>query len=233
MGKYRSKRLYVKLTNSVLFQRHENVPQPSSSPTFPAVRRPTRRKGAVLGQKVLAQVREDIRITTFPSHIKRTPENLGRTDHGKLTAEEWFSTCWYSLVITLPQIWSAPIFDGNEEERARRVDMLHHFSYLVRFTKLALGYVITPQDIKDYKSLVLSYLSGLSTLYDWVKFKPQHHLLLHIPDFTFDLGPSFSWSAWYTEYMNGLIQDIPINSKFGEFTVAHSVNIPLILISIE
>ncbi|KAG8941302.1 hypothetical protein FRC04_004621 [Tulasnella sp. 424] len=211
-GKDRKEDLVVKL----LKWRHENVPHPSSSPSFPAVCHPTRRTGAVLGQNVLAQVRNDIRNTTFPSHIRRTPENLGRADHGKLTAEEWFSTCWYSLAITLPRIWSAPTFNGNEEEQLRRVKMLRHFSYLVGFTKLALGYVITPQDIKDYKSLVMSYLSGLSTLYDWVKFKPQHHLLLHIPDFAFDLGPTFSWSAWYTELMNGLIQDIPTNSKFGE-----------------
>lgn len=194
-------------------QRAEVAPLHIVRPVLELVREATIRKGRVLGKKTIKAVKEDVERTTFPSHVKPTPKNLGTIGHGKLSAKEWLSTCTISLAITLPRIWTTEDFEPTT--KLRYFDMLKNFAALVALVNIASRYSISHQDTLDIEAWTFTYVGGLPRLFPAFKIHPYHHIVLHLGEVLRDFGPGYSWAAWAFEYLNGLALQIPSNWKFG------------------
>lgn len=181
------------------------------APVLDYIRPISIRSGAVLGTKTLAEIRADVENTTFPSHVKPTPKNLGQTSHGQLSAKEWITTCTISLAITLPRLWL-----HQREVDPRLQDMLEHFAQLVALVKITSRYSVTQEHTHDADEFAMRYLQDIPRLYPATSIHPTHHLICHVGQILRDIGPGFSWSAWAFEFLNGLAQHIPTNWKIGE-----------------
>lgn len=168
-----------------------------------------------MGKSTLAAVKADVEQTTFPSHVKPTPKNLGQISHGKLSAKEWISACTISLAITLPRVWSQEGIEPTTQQRY--LDMLKNFAALVALVNIASQYSITHQDTLNIEAWTATYVGGLIRLFPAFKIHPYHHIVLHLGEMLRDFGPGFSWAAWAFEYLNGLALQIPNNWKFGGF----------------
>ena len=167
----------------------------------------------MLGTDTLKAIREDMERLSLPSWFPPAPSHPGEVKWGKFKAAEWKSFCTVNLPITLTRLWgSLPMTD-------RRYLMLQNFLQLVAAIKLANGRTITIDQIDQYERHMRKYLTGLVELYPWISITPYQHMALHFPSHLRRFGPTHSWRCFAFERYNGLIQNIPTNSRFGEMEI--------------
>ncbi|EUC67074.1 transposase family Tnp2 protein [Rhizoctonia solani AG-3 Rhs1AP] len=165
---------------------------------------------AILGKEVIAEIKQEMRMTNLPGWIKKPPVNFATTEHGRIGAEEYKSLAMVSLPITLIRLWGHP---GVRLELRRRLDHFLHLSLAVRI----LAYQsITPHDIQLFTFHYQEYLNGLKSLYPSCSITPVQHLGMHIPHFLEALGPSTRYSENIAEMFIGILQKLPTNFKMGE-----------------
>jgi len=94
---------------------------------------------------------------------------------------------------------------------------------LDNFLQLAAAMILATRDsmsearILAYEKHMLAYLEGIKDLYPNISIVPNHHLALHLPEFLRSMGPWRNFEAGPYEMYNGMLQDAPHNSRFGEF----------------
>ena len=163
----------------------------------------------VLGKETLKEIWKDNSDVSLPSWIGRVPSRIGDAKVGKLSADQYRTTCTINLVVTLVRLWT-------EDGRQRYRDMLDNFMDLVTAINLAHMRVLTPRTIKLYEEVMLKYLRGLRRLYPSVSLTPSQHLSLHLGQVMRRFGPVHAWRCFPFERYNGLLQNIPTNCKFGK-----------------
>ncbi|KAI0082155.1 hypothetical protein K474DRAFT_1586297, partial [Panus rudis PR-1116 ss-1] len=154
------------------------------------------------------EVWRDADATLLPSWIGRLPTNVGSSQHGKLSADQYRSLCTIYLVKTLTRLW------GSEQHRNH--PMLVNYLSLVTAINLAHKRCLSRADIKQYRMHMHHYLRGIRTLYPYADITPNQHLSLHLADVLERFGPVHAWRCFPFERYNGMLQDIPTNNKFGE-----------------
>ncbi|THH31573.1 hypothetical protein EUX98_g2602 [Antrodiella citrinella] len=167
--------------------------------------------GVVLGRKTLGAIQSDMERTITPSWVSPAPGNLGAASRGKLSADEWRTSCTINFPITLIRLW------GGSDATERHRSMLRNFMDLVTAIEIGGMLVMSEELIAQYNLSLTRYLRSARTLYKEAVFKPNHHLALHIglqilPFY----GPLHSVRAFHTERMNYKLQQEKTNRKFGE-----------------
>ncbi|KAF7342502.1 hypothetical protein MVEN_01840000 [Mycena venus] len=176
---------------------------------------PKRRTTVLLGPKILQEVRSDMERRSMPSNVGRAPTHPGEAAWGKFTADQWKTFCIYHLPFTLSRLWG-PYKDSKDAEHRRKYEMLQNFLHLVSAVKSATLPTVTPATIRAYEKEILSYLSGLLTLYPGAQIESYQHLAMHFGDLLKRWGPTHSWRCFAFERYNGLLQKINTSKKFGE-----------------
>ncbi|RDX39689.1 hypothetical protein OH76DRAFT_1367271 [Lentinus brumalis] len=153
----------------------------------------------------------------LPSWVNPAPKGFGTTEFGKLSADQWHTTCTIVLPVALIWAWG--------EGEPRRQAMLANFLDLVSAVVLAGLLELSEANVKRYDMFMRRYLEGLKTLYKEGVIKPNHHYALHLPDFMRLFAAVHSWRAFGFERLNYNLQGTNTNLKFGEmeatFTKAH------------
>lgn len=143
----------------------------------------------------------------LPSWINPVPRGFGTSEHGKLSADQWHTTCTVLLPVALTVLW------GNETGRQR--DMLNNFMDLATAVVLAGMWRISSTHIALFEQYLRRYLNNLKDLYKEAKVIPNHHLALHLPIFMRLFGPVQSWRAFVFERFNYILQNTNTNLNFG------------------
>ncbi|RDX40373.1 hypothetical protein OH76DRAFT_1298403, partial [Lentinus brumalis] len=162
---------------------------------------------AILGRKTLRHIQEQLPLTELPSWVDRVPTNVGSTERGKLSADQWHILCVINLPIILINYWHSK----SELHRER----LKNYMYLV--TEVVVGSLLemTEEAVHLYEDAAMKYLQTAKEVYD-MKLTPNHHNSLHIPYFLRLFGPLHSVRTFFSERTNYRLQSQDTNMKFGE-----------------
>jgi hypothetical protein len=163
----------------------------------------------VLGSDTLREFWFDMSKTVLPSWVSPGPRELGSARAGKLSADQWRSTCTIHLVVTLVRLW------GNKPKSDRFHLMLQNFLQLVSATKLATMRSVSESQIVDFESTMHQYLLGLRELFPRISISPNQHLSMHLGKILRDFGPAHAWGTWSLERCNHKFQEINTNKRFG------------------
>lgn len=151
--------------------------------------------------------------TILPSNVTPVPKTIGSTRHGKLSADQWRTTCTIHLVYTLNRLW------GNEPaEDSRHQAMLANFMDLVTATKLASMRTMSEERASLFRSHMIRYLRSLLDLYPGTTLSPNQHLSVHLYELFLHWGPTHAWRCFAFERCNFRLQRIPTNMRLGVST---------------
>ena len=186
------------------------------------LRGPKMQKKVVIGYEVLRSIWKVTERMSLPSWIGRPPAMLGSSQHGKLSADQWRTTCTTTLVSSLGRLW------GSSDATDRQRQMLSNYFNLVSAIKLAHLRTLNPFIIHNYHHLMKRYLTELQVLYPEVGLTISQHLSLHVTALLKDWGPVHSWRCFPFERYIGMLQKIKTNDKFG----THACSFPAFLLLI-
>jgi hypothetical protein len=147
---------------------------------------------------------------TLPSWMKRVPEDLGSSRHGKLHADEWRTVGTVVMVVSLVRQW------GNNEEDSRTVQMLTNYIDLIIAMRRTTKRKISQHNIDDAHKHRIAYLKNSLSLYPSHGLNPVQHLGIHYPTIFSRFGPTHAWRTNAYERYNHLLQRINTNSKAGK-----------------
>lgn len=174
-------------------------------------------KSVILGVNILSEVRKDMDRRKMPNYIGRAPTRPGDAGGRKFTADQWKSFCILHLPYTLTRLWG-PYRHSTDAAEQRKYEALQNFLHLVSAVKLATARVVTTDMITRYEEEYTTYLRGLLQLYPGTRIESYQHLMIHFGTFLKRWGPTQAWRCFAFERYNGLIQRIPTNGKFGEYS---------------
>lgn len=157
----------------------------------------------------MAEVHQDMKMTTMPSWINRAPKNLGTSSHGKLSADHWRTACTINLVITLIRLW------GKDSSTDEEKDLLNNFIDVVTVIRWATARCTSEKHVSIVEVHIRRYLDGLVRLFSSAALLPNHHFLLHLPECIRAFGPVHGFWSYPFERFNGIIQRYNTNNKRG------------------
>lgn len=165
-------------------------------------------RDAVLGRKTLKHIQESIPLTELPSWVSPVPTNIGTTQRGKLSADQWHIFCVVYLPIILIQLWH-----GQSDKLQAMLD-----NYMDLVTEVVIGGLLEMSEaaIELYEKVSVRYLENVQKLYNW-KLVPNQHNSVHIAFFLRHFGPLHSIRTFFSERKNYSIQTQNTNRKFGKF----------------
>jgi hypothetical protein len=163
----------------------------------------------VLGRSRLQEIWDDMEKTILPSWCSPAPPRIGDKGQGKISADGWRVFCTVHVIVTLGRLWGSLPPDSRENQ------LFRNFCDLVAATKLASGRSITDVDAKEFRNLMLRYLSGLNQLFPMYQLIPYHHISLHLTELLSRFGPTTAWRCWVFERYNHMFQEIETNGRFG------------------
>ncbi|RPD57158.1 hypothetical protein L227DRAFT_479728, partial [Lentinus tigrinus ALCF2SS1-6] len=154
----------------------------------------------------LQEIHEQLPLTELPSWINPVPHNVGTTERGKLSADQWHILCVVNLPIILIRLWAPKggIFKA----------WLDNFMDLVIAVVIGGLLEMTEEAVIEYEKAAKSYLVTARELYD-ITLTPNQHNSLHIPFFLRLFGPLHAIRTFFSERNNYNIQGIQTNQKFG------------------
>jgi hypothetical protein len=109
-------------------------------------------------------------------------------------------------------------WQGNEEDaegRSRR-KLLDLTMCVVQATWLLCRRSTCKERRESYLKYVCTYLQNLPSVAGQSTFKPNHHFALHLYEFLGLWGPVYGWWCFPFERINGTLQRISTNNKYGE-----------------
>lgn len=166
-----------------------------------------------------------------PSWLTSVPAQLGSASHGKLKADQWRVLGTVFLPLSLIQLWQVVDTSNSNARAIRCARILDVTLSLLSAVAIALSHTTSYSHADAMQQHLLDYLHGLKELFPSYKFRPNHHMALHLPEYIKLYGPVHSWWAFPHERVIGMLQHISTNYKTGmcdSFSVL-SVIVQLIL----
>lgn len=166
---------------------------------------------------VLHHVREVIMKTTTPSWLNSVPSyNFGDKSAGTLKADEWRTIATVYLPLALVPLWG----EGSSHPSAAKAQaaraILDHTMILFSAVRIVCLRTMTQARMDTYRDYMLQYIDQLRVLHPQTKYKPSHHMAVHLHDFLGLFGPVHFWWCFPFERVIGLLQRQPKNHIFGE-----------------
>ena len=136
-----------------------------------------RTKTRVLGRSRLQAIWDDMERTTLPSWCSPAPPQIGDKGQGKISADAWCVFCTVHLIMTLGHLWGCQPAGCHENK------LFVNFCDLIAATKIASGRSISIAHTKDFRDLMVKYLSGLDNLFPMYQLIPYHHIVIHLREY--------------------------------------------------
>ena len=171
--------------------------------------------GYVLKPEEVQAIWDDISSVIRPSWLTSVPAQLGSASHGKLKVDQWRVLGTTFLPLSLIHLWQASDAENNDERATRCARILDVTLSLLSAVAIALSHTTTHSHADVMQQHLLDYLQGLKELFPDYKFRPNHHMALHLPEYIKLFGPVHSWWAFPFERVIGMLQRISTNYKPG------------------
>ncbi len=171
------------------------------------------RKGSFLTLKDVDEIRSDIERMSTPSWLTSVPHNLGEASHGKLKSDQWRALGTTYLPISLIRMWST--LDDDSERSSQCKKLLSATLSLVSAVTIASSRTTSHDKANEYLRYMQSYLKELREIFPTYKFRPNHHMALHLAEYLRLYGPVHSWWTFPFERLIGLLQRLPTNNQDG------------------
>ncbi|KAK3922756.1 UDP-N-acetylmuramoyl-L-alanyl-D-glutamate--2,6-diaminopimelate ligase [Frankliniella fusca] len=142
-----------------------------------------------------------------PAHIMRMPRSHQEKAFWKMS--EWLHWLTEYAVPVLYQIMPPRYF--------------HHFCTLVAAIQLLSSDVVTEEDIVQAERLLNVYVSQLADFYSVNILTMNFHLLLHLPEVVRDLGPTWVYTCFPLENLNGIVLNLVHGTRWADRQIATSV----------
>jgi len=172
------------------------------------------KRGHILNEDEVDALRADIQNMTTPSWLTSIPGNLGQPSHGKLKADQWRTLGTVYLPISLIRLWEKVVPNSDRSSRCHK--MLITTLHLISAVIIASLRSTSREKAKLYLHHMSEYLKGIRELIPDYKFRPNHHMALHLWEYLCLYGPVHSWWTFPFERLIGLLQRLPTNFKPGK-----------------
>jgi hypothetical protein len=170
--------------------------------------------GHILTKEEMHAIRSDIIHLIRPSWLTSVPQELGSASHGKLKADQWRALGTTFLPASLIRLWSCEDPEDPRSVRCRKIcDVTIS---LLSAVSIACSRTTSIKHADAYLQHMQSYLEGLKELFPDYKFRPNHHMSLHLYEYIRFYGPVHSWWTFPFERVIGILQRISINYKPGK-----------------
>jgi hypothetical protein len=171
--------------------------------------------GYVVTPEEMKEIWKDIRDTVKPSWVTSAPPNLGSASHGKLKADQWRAVGTIYLPLSLIRLWTQS--KDIDDDRAQRCkDILNVTMLLFSAIILASSQETSRAHAEQYLQHMSAYMEGVKKLFPDYKFRPNHHMAIHLPDYLIRYGPVHGWWTFPFERLIGMLQRTTTNCKIGE-----------------
>jgi hypothetical protein len=181
------------------------------------------RCGHVLTKEEMAAICTDITNLIRPSWLTSVPRELGSASHGKLKADQWRALGTTFLPASLIRLWSHENPKNPRSVRCRKIcDVTMS---LLSAVSIACSRTTSTKHAEYYLQHMQSYLEGLKEIFPDYKFRPNHHMVLHLYEYIRFYGPVHSWWTFPFERVIGILQRISTNYKSGECNVSTHTNL--------
>ena len=110
---------------------------------------------------------------------------------------------------------SHPGMGASREPRSAVAKVQGAAGCLMSAVILASSRVTSPSIAAAYLTHMKSYMEGIKKLFPQYRFRPNHHMALHLHEYLCRFGPVRSWWTFPFERIIGVLQCIPTNFKIG------------------
>ena len=153
-----------------------------------------------------------------PSWLTPIPTNLGEANHGKLKADQWRTLGITYLPVSLVLLWDSGSPDALDDHRSQQCrKLLSVTPSLISAIIIASSRTTSQKKADLYFYHMSSYVKGLRELFPHYRFRPNHHMALHLGEYLRFYGPIYSWWTYPFERLIGILQRIPNNFQNGMF----------------
>ena len=171
------------------------------------------RLGQVLTDEEMHQIWSDLARISTPTWVTPIPLDLGSASHGKLKADQWRTLGITHLLLSLMRLWG--LRDSNDPRSQKCRELLDVTISLISAVILASSRVTSPSIAAAYLTHMKAYMEGIKKLFPQYRFRPNHHMALHLHEYLCRFGPVHSWWTFPFERIIGMLQRIPTNFKIG------------------
>lgn len=162
---------------------------------------------------ILQKVRSVIQDTDVPSWLPYVPKDWGSAAMGTPTADEWRTMATVYFPIALIHSWQGEAADAEGRSRRQLLDLT---MCVVQATWLACRQRMSKVRRAAYLKCMCTYLHNLQTTVENATFRPNQHMSIHLYEFLDLWGPVYSWWCFPFERINGSLQRIATNKRYGE-----------------
>lgn len=131
----------------------------------------------------MQHIKDVIQDTTVPSWINSVPYNYGEAKAGTMKADEWRNLSTIFLPLALISMWGIGSQHSSNEDAIQLCQILDHTMLLVSAISLACMRTMTKACSNAYIECMTEYLKQLPMLHPGARFKPNHHMSMHLPFF--------------------------------------------------
>jgi hypothetical protein len=164
------------------------------------------------------RIREVIANTARPSWVESVPQNFGSAAAGTVKAAEWFYLVTIFLPIALISFWGEGTLHNTPQTAEGLRKILDHTMLLVSVVKVLCYNNTSPSRARRFRDYLIQYIEGIKQIHGHTYLRPNHHMALHIYDFLLSFGPVRSWWMFPYERLNGHLQRLPQNHRYGKWT---------------
>ena len=171
------------------------------------------RLGQVLTDEEMVEIWSDLARISTPTWVTPIPLDLGSSSHGKLKADQWRTLGITHLTLSLIRLWG--LRESRDARSQKCKELLDVTISLMSAVILASSRVTSPSIAAAYLTHMKSYMEGIKKLFPQYRFRPNHHMALHLHEYLCRFGPVHSWWTFPFERIIGMLQHIPTNFKIG------------------
>ena len=171
------------------------------------------RLGQVLTDEEMVEIWSDLAQISTPTWVTPIPFDLGSSSHGKLKADQWRTLGITHLSLSLIRLWG--LRESRHARSQKCKELLDVTMSLMSAVILASSWVTSPSIAAAYLTCMQAYMEGIKKLFPQYKFRPNHHMALHLHEYLCRFGPVHSRWTFSFERIIGMLQRISTNFKIG------------------
>ncbi|SJL15206.1 uncharacterized protein ARMOST_18692 [Armillaria ostoyae] len=179
--------------------------------------------GQVFTQSEMEELWLDIEHMVTPSWVTPVPTKLGTSGHGKLKVDQWRVLGTAYLPMTLTRLWAKTDETALSQRRQQILEATHS---LVTAVNIASSRTTSCLAANMYQNNILTYIVQVKELFPDYRFRPNHHMAIHLHEYLHFYGPVHSWWTFPFERVIDMLQRITTNYITGQYekTIAFSFN---------
>ena len=168
----------------------------------------------IISSDLLSSIREASLNMILPTWMTKLPSMFGTASAGSVKADQWRVIATLYAPLVLIKEWHG---SGDAEKRV----WLAITTDLMSAVYACSSHTVSDESIDLYKTHILSYLSKVKTHFAMHRWVPNYHAALHIIQLLKEYGPAYGWWTFPFERMIRELQNVPNNSRIGEFSDQH------------